>query len=155
MIENLDAIKIMVDVEEDVKRQVADKVKDLEDKIVQLQRREDCLDVGQQTEENLVKDENDNEMSSRPDEDQLEGNGEQSLTNFDFPKLLRLKSIQDQAKQELKKSEVSYSAFEENSYLVERMKHLENLLEDMAESNQEVIDEASQKSEDYRLRVNI
>lgn len=155
MIENLDAIKIMVDVEEDVKRQVADKVKDLEDKIVQLQRKEDCLDVGQQTEENLVKDENDNEMSSRPDEDQLEGNGEQSLTNSDFPKLIRLKSIQDQAKQELKKSEVSYSAYEENSYLVERMKHLENLLEDMAESNQEVIDEASQKSEDYRLRVSI
>ena len=49
---------------------------------------------------------------------------------------------------------MAHSAFEENSYLVDRIKHLENLMEEMVASNQEVIDEAVITADDYKLRVN-
>ena len=154
----------MADVEEDVKRQVEEKIKQLEEdlrmketRIEQLTNKDyNCEDFSQQTEEDDVKkDVNDNEVEnvSNPDEDQLEGSGEKSLVNTNCPKLLRLQSIQDQAKHELKKCDLTLAVHEENSYLVDRMKQLENLLEDMAQSNQEVIDEAASNAEDSRIRV--
>ena len=47
----------------------------------------------------------------------------------------------------------SQSAYEENSYLVGRIKDLENLIEEMVSSNQEVIDETANTTEDYKIRV--
>ena len=118
------------------------------------------------------KDENDNlHMSLNSYEDQLEGQGEKSLIISTIPKLLRLQSVQDQAKTELKRqkkwvqgiqytftfffvrNDIYQSAHEENYYLVERIKHLENLVDEMATSNQEVIDETVASTEDYKMRV--
>jgi hypothetical protein len=45
------------------------------------------------------------------------------------------------------------TAHQENQYLVERIKHLEMLVDEMVASNQEVIDESSRKADDLRLRV--
>ena len=45
------------------------------------------------------------------------------------------------------------TAHQENQYLVERIKHLEILVDEMVVSNQEVIDESSRKADDLRLRV--
>ena len=45
------------------------------------------------------------------------------------------------------------NAHQENQYLVERIKHLEMLVDEMVASNQEVIDESSRKADDLKLRV--
>ena len=45
------------------------------------------------------------------------------------------------------------TAHQENQYLVERIKHLEILVDEMVASNQEVIDESSRKTDDLKLRV--
>ena len=108
----VDTIKIMADVEEDVRRQVAQQVsqletqlKDREEIIKNLQRREETQERMTVSKENLFKkDENDNlHMSLNSYEDQLEGQGEKSLIISTIPKLLRLQSVQDQAKTELKR----------------------------------------------------
>ena len=51
------------------------------------------------------------------------------------------------------RNDIYQSAHEENYYLVERIKHLENLVDEMASSNQEVIDETVASTEDYKMRV--
>ena len=45
------------------------------------------------------------------------------------------------------------NAHQENQYLVERIKHLEMLVDEMVASNQEVIDESNRKADDLKLRV--
>ena len=45
------------------------------------------------------------------------------------------------------------TAHQENQYLVERIKHLEILVDEMVASNQEVVDESSRKADDLKLRV--
>ena len=51
------------------------------------------------------------------------------------------------------RNDLHQSAHEENYYLVERIKHLENLVDEMATSNQEIIDETVTSTEDYKMRV--
>ena len=170
----------MADVEEDVRRQVAQQISQLqtqlkakEELIENLQRREEPQERVTVTKEHLAKkDENDNfhmDMGVNSYEDQLEGQGEKSIISSTTPKLLRLQSIQDQAKAEIKRykkvialvyliqfyfrNDIHQSAHEENYYLVERIKHLENLVDEMATSNQEVIDETVTSTEDYKMRV--
>ena len=108
----MDTIKIMADVEEDVRRQVAQQISQLqtqlkakEELIENLQRREEPQERVTVTKEHLVKkDENDNfHMGVNSYEDQLEGQGEKSIISSTTPKLLRLQSIQDQAKAEIKR----------------------------------------------------
>ena len=108
----MDTIKIMADVEEDVRRQVAQQISQLqtqlkakEELIENLQRREEPQESLTVTKEHLVKkDENDNfHMGVNSYEDQLEGQGEKSIISSTTPKLLRLQSIQDQAKAEIKR----------------------------------------------------
>ena len=104
----------MADVEEDVRRQVAQQISQLqtqlkakEELIENLQRREEPQERVTVTKEHLVKkDENDNfhmDMGVNSYEDQLEGQGEKSIITSTTPKLLRLQSIQDQAKAEIKR----------------------------------------------------
>ena len=111
-IQPVDTIKIMADVEEDVRRQVAQQISQLhnqlkakEDLIENLQRREEPLESLPMTNEHLIKrDENDNfHMSVNSYEDQLEGQGEKSIISSTTPKLLRLQSVQDQAKADIKR----------------------------------------------------
>ena len=113
-IQPVDTIKIMADVEEDVRRQVAQQISQLqtqlkakEELIENLQRREEPQERVTVTKEHLVKkDENDNfhmDMGVNSYEDQLEGQGEKSIISSTTPKLLRLQSIQDQAKAEIKR----------------------------------------------------
>ena len=45
------------------------------------------------------------------------------------------------------------TAHQENQYLVEKIKHLETLVDEMVAANQDVIDESSKKSDDSNLRV--
>ena len=113
-IQPVDTIKIMADVEEDVRRQVAQQIselqtqlKDKEELIENLQRREETperLIMTMPKEQLLKRDENDNfHMSHNSFEDQLEGQGEKSVIISTTPKLLRLQSVQDQAKAEMKR----------------------------------------------------
>ena len=113
-IQPVDTIKIMADVEEDVRRQVAHQIsqlqtqlKDKEELIENLQRREETperLTMTMPREQLLKRDENDNfQMSHSSFEDQLEGQGEKSVIISTTPKLLRLQSVQDQAKAEMKR----------------------------------------------------
>ena len=78
-------------------------------------------------------------------EQHLEGEGERGEIDSDHPKLLRLRSVQDQAREELRRLEFlqSQETHEENSHLRDKIKHLEALLEDMAASNQDVIGRTS------------
>ena len=106
-IESLDTIKIMADVEEDVKRRVADQIKNLEGQlrekdymISQLQDESDQLKIQYI---NKQRDENDNyNLRSSSVEDHLEGSGENSLVSSSSHKLLRLQSVHDQAKAEIR-----------------------------------------------------
>ena len=113
-IQNIDTIKIMSDVEDDVRKQVDDQINSLEN---ELKERDELIaklqlkiELASTTEsatiesDSLKKDENDNfNVPLNSNEDHLEGNGEQSLLNSSVPKLLRLQSIQDQAKAEMKR----------------------------------------------------
>ena len=113
-IQNIDTIKIMSDVEDDVRKQVEDQINSLEN---ELKERDELIaklqlkiELASTTEsatiesDSLKKDENDNfNVPLNSNEDHLEGNGEQSLLNSSVPKLLRLQSIQDQAKAEMKR----------------------------------------------------
>ena len=113
-IQNIDTIKIMSDVEDDVRKQVEDQInslgnelKERDELIAKLQLK---IELASTTEsatiesDSLKKDENDNfNVPLNSNEDHLEGNGEQSLLNSSVPKLLRLQSIQDQAKAEMKR----------------------------------------------------
>lgn len=102
----------MADVEEDVRRQVAHQISELQ---IQLKVKEELIEhmrMKEKTPEQLTeskehlfsKDENDNfPLSIKSYEDQLEGQGEKSLINSTTPKLLRLQSVQDQAKAEMKR----------------------------------------------------
>ena len=107
-IESLDTIKIMADVEEDVKKRVADQIKHLEGQlrekdfmISQLQEESDQLKIQCI---NKKMDENDNYHIQRGSsiEDHLEGSGENSLVSSSSHKLLRLQSVHDQAKAEIR-----------------------------------------------------
>ena len=51
------------------------------------------------------------------------------------------------------RQDLATTAHQENQYLVERIKHLEMLVEEMVASNQEVIEESSRKTDDLKLRV--
>ena len=102
----------MADVEEDVRRQVAQQILQLqtqlkakEEVIENLQRTEEPLESLPMTKEHLIKkDENDNfPLSVNSYEDQLEGQGEKSIISSTTPKLLRLQSVQDQAKADIKR----------------------------------------------------
>ena len=113
-IQNIDTIKIMSDVEDDVRKQVDDQINSLEN---ELKERDELIaklqlkiELASTTEsatiesDSLKKDENDNfNVPLNSNEDHLEGNGERSLLNSSVPKLLRLQSIQDQAKAEMKR----------------------------------------------------
>ena len=113
-IQNIDTIKIMSDVEDDVRKQVDDQISSLEN---ELKERDELIaklqlkiELASTTEsatiesDSLKKDENDNfNVPLNSNEHHLEGNGERSLLNSSVPKLLRLQSIQDQAKAEMKR----------------------------------------------------
>ena len=113
-IQNIDTINIMSDIEDDVRKQVDDQINSLEN---ELKERDELIaklqlkiELSSTTEsatiesDSLKKDENDNfNVPHNSNEDHLEGNGEQSLLNSSVPKLLRLQSIQDQAKAEMKR----------------------------------------------------
>ena len=113
-IQNIDTIKIMSDVEDDVRKQIEDQINSLEN---ELKERDELIaklqlkiELASTTEsatiesDSLKKDENDNfNVPLNSNEDHLEGNGERSLLNSSVPKLLRLQSIQDQAKAEMKR----------------------------------------------------
>ena len=113
-IQNIDTIKIMSDVEDDVRKQIDDQINSLEN---ELKERDELIaklqlkiELASTTEsatiesDSLKKDENDNfNVPLNSNEHHLEGNGERSLLNSSVPKLLRLQSIQDQAKAELKR----------------------------------------------------
>ena len=60
---------------------------------------------------------------------------------------------QDQAREELRWLGQFESPHQENLHLLERIRELESLLEEMATSNQEVIKETSDRSEDFKLQV--
>ena len=110
-IHQVDTIKIMADVEEDVRRLVADQFTQLQaelrlkDEIInKMQKRENVPDSVSAVKGESLKDENDNfQVNINPYEDQLVGQGERSLINSTTPKLLRLQSVQDQAKSEMKR----------------------------------------------------
>ena len=110
-IQQVDTIKIMADVEEDVRRLVADQFTQLQaelrlkDEIInKMQKRENVPDSVSAVKGESLKDENDNfHVNINPYEDQLVGQGERSLINSTTPKLLRLQSVQDQAKSEMKR----------------------------------------------------
>ena len=113
-IQNIDTIKIMSDVEDDVRKQIEDQINSLEN---ELKERDELIaklqlkiELASTTEsatiesDSLKKDENDNfNVPLNSNEHHLEGNGERSLLNSSVPKLLRLQSIQDQAKAEMKR----------------------------------------------------
>ena len=113
-IQNIDTIKIMSDVEDDVRKQVDDQINSLENElkerdelIAKLQLKIELVSTTESAtieSDSLKKDENDNfNVPLNSNEHHLEGNGERSSLNSSVPKLLRLQSIQDQAKAELKR----------------------------------------------------
>ena len=51
------------------------------------------------------------------------------------------------------RQDLTTTVHQENLYLVERIKHLETLVDEMAAANQEVIDESGRQAEDLKLRV--
>ena len=113
-IQNIDTIKIMADVEDDVRRQVDDQINSLENDLKEkdelIAKLQLEIDMAANVEMNSIesnsfkKDENDNfDVPLNNNEDHLEGNGERSLVNSSVPKLLRLQSIQEQAKAEMKR----------------------------------------------------
>ena len=112
-----DSMKIIVDVEDEVKRQTEGKIKQLEheikikddiinlleNKIAELPILEETI-LPSNYKEPLKKDENDNFHTGLNSlEQHLEGKGESSLVDSTCPKLLRLQSVQEQAKVEMKR----------------------------------------------------
>ena len=112
-----DSIKIIVDVEDEVRRQTDGKIKQLEheiklkddiinlleNKIAELPILEETI-LPSNYKEPLKKDENDNFHTGLNSlEQHLEGKGESSLVDSTCPKLLRLQSVQEQAKVEMKR----------------------------------------------------
>ena len=51
------------------------------------------------------------------------------------------------------RQDLTTTVHQENHYLVERIKHLETLVDEMVAANQEVIDESGRQVEDLKLRV--
>ena len=112
-----DSMKIIVDVEDEVRRQTDGKIKQLEneikikDDIINLLENKIAeLPILEETtlpsnyKEPLKKDENDNFHTGLNSlEQHLEGKGESSLVDSTCPKLLRLQSVQEQAKVEMKR----------------------------------------------------
>ena len=123
--------------------EVSDKVKMLELQIVEKE------EIIKEKEKILNKLEENVKVSRAPTEkegfvvpqleQQLEGEGERREIDSDHPKLLRLKSVQEQAREELRRLDFLQTSHEENDHLLDKIKQLETLLEDMATSNQEVI----------------
>ena len=112
-----DSMKIIVDVEDEVRRQTDGKIKQLEheikmkddiinlleNKIAELPVLEETI-LPSNYKEPLKKDENDNFHTGLNSlEQHLEGKGESSLVDSTCPKLLRLQSVQEQAKVEMKR----------------------------------------------------
>ena len=112
-----DSMKIIVDVEDEVRRQTDGKIKQLEheikmkddiinlleNKIAELPILEETI-LPSNYKEPLKKDENDNFHTGLNSlEQHLEGKGESSLVDSTCPKLLRLQSVQEQAKVEMKR----------------------------------------------------
>ena len=133
---------MIADVEEEVMLEVSDKLKMLE---LQLVEKEEII---REKEKILTKLEENVQVSRAPAEkdgflpqveQQLEGEGERSEIDSDHPKLLRLKSVQEQAREELRRLEFLQTSHEENKHLQDKIKQLEALLEDMASANQDVI----------------
>ena len=126
----------------EVRLEVSDKLKMLE---LQLVEKEEII---REKEKILTKLEENVKVSRAPAEkdgflpqveQQLVGEGERSEIDSDHPKLLRLKSVQEQAREELRRLEFLQTSHEENKHLQDKIKQLEVLLEDMASANQDVI----------------
>ena len=132
---------MIADVEEEVRMEVRDKLKMLELQIVEkeeiIREKENILNKLEVCGSPAEKD----GMVGHQEEQHLEGEGERTEIQSDHPKLLRLKSVQEQAREELRRLEFlqTQESHEENHHLRDKIKHLEALLEDMADSNQEVI----------------